>query len=185
MSDPERRLEAELARLGTEHMPPVGWETRVLAATVLPKRRPWWHFAAPAFALAAAIILWFAWPRSTAKPTALALELSLERGGPIVRGSTAHIGDVLHATARGGKYRAVWIYRTDTQLLVACPGAAACTAADDAVTATAAIQSVGDYSIVALSSDAPLAAPTGKLDADVAAAANAGARYKIEPLAVR
>ena len=174
MSDPEARLEAELGKLGAEHAPPVGWEARVLAEAVVPRRRRWWLVALPAFAGAATIALVILWPRAP-KPPPLALSLSLEHGGPIVRGTTAHPGDVLHASATGGDYRAVWIYRNDTELVVACPTS----------TCSATLAAVGDYSVVALSASAPLAAPTGKLDADVAAASRAGATYQIEPVLVR
>ncbi|HSN25367.1 MAG TPA: hypothetical protein VLT45_03755 [Kofleriaceae bacterium] len=184
MTDANRRLETELARLGDEHEPPVGWEARVLAATAERSRRRWWLLAIPAIALSAAIVLLLSWPRHPA-PERLALAISLDRGGPVVRGTSAQVGDVLRATARGGAYRAVWIYRSDSQLVVACPGGAGCHSDGTALTATAKLDAVGDYSIVVLAADAALPAPHGALDQDVAAAARGGAQYQIAPISVR
>lgn len=184
MTDDNRRLESELARLGEEHEPPVGWEARVLAATTARPQRRWWLFAVPALAAAAAIVLLLAWPRHPTHEV-LAMELSLDRGGPVVRGTSAHIGDVLHATARGGAHRAVWIYRSDSQLVVACPGGAECRSTATTLTATAKLDAIGDYSVVVLAADEALPAPQGSLDQDVATAARAGAQYRIEPVSVR
>ncbi|MCE9579270.1 MAG: hypothetical protein K8W52_39465 [Deltaproteobacteria bacterium] len=178
MSDPAlERIERALAEAGADQQPPPGWEARVLAAIdAKPARRaPWWLLV-PALAAAAAIVF-LVWPRAATPPQQLAVAITIDRGGPLVRGTSAHVGDTLHATATGGDgHRAVWIYRDDRELLATCAG-------DDACTFT--IPSRGDYAIVALAAAAPLPAPRGVLDDDVAAAAKAGAQFTIEAVAVR
>jgi hypothetical protein len=180
----DARLEEALRSIGSELAPPAGWEDRVLAATVgpahvaapAPRRARWWMFAAPALACAAAAAVYLWWPRSTLPVQQLALAVSVEHGGPIVRGTTAHPGDTLVASTTGGAaHTAIWIYRDDHELVMSC------TSSPCRVTLTAR----GDYSIVALSSDAPLPTPHGTLDDDVSAAAKSGATYTIEPVEVR
>jgi hypothetical protein len=173
------RIETALADAGAGHEPPRGWEARVLAAVEARPRRTiarWWLLV-PALA-AAAVVLFFAWPRTPVPANSqLALAITVERGGPLVRGTSAHVGDTLRATATGGgANRAVWIYRDDRELVASCAG-------DEPCAFTVATR--GDYSIVALASAAPLPAPRGSLDGDVAAAARSGAQYRIEPVAVR
>ncbi len=143
--------------------------TRIAAAT-----------AVAAAAAAAILIVW--WPRAQPEPgPEVALEMSVARGSAVMRGHAAHVGDVVHATARGGlAHRAVWIYRGDAALIVACPGAGCSDA-----TAQLALPALGTYSIVVLGSRTEIPAPHGSLDADVAAAAQAGAIYKIDSLDVQ
>ncbi len=143
--------------------------TRIAAAT-----------AVAAAAAAAVLIVW--WPRGQPEPAQeVALEVSIARGSAVMRGQAAHVGDVVHATARGSlAHRAIWIYRGDTALMVACPGASC-----SDPTAELALQTLGTYSIVVLGSRAEIPAPHGSLDTDVAAAAQAGATYKIDSLDVQ
>ncbi len=57
MSDDDRaraRIEAQLARLGAELSPPVGWQARVLAAAGARPPPGWWLGAHPAAAAAPA-----------------------------------------------------------------------------------------------------------------------------------
>ncbi len=184
MSEPDRaieRLEAALTDAGAGHVPPPNWEARVLAAAdaaAASSRRPrWWLFALPALAAAAAIVIYVSWPPGARSTEPLQLALALERGGPVVRGTSAHVGDTLRATATGGAAKhAVWIYRDERDLVAICTGDAPC---------TFTITARGDYSVVALASDAALPTPHGTLDTDVDAAAKTGAHYKIEPVAVR
>jgi hypothetical protein len=184
MTEPEpiARIEAALARLGAEHKPPVGWEARVLAAATKPKPRPWWWFAFPVVALAVtAIVVCF--PRSSTAP--LQLALNIEKGGVVVRGSSAHVGDIVHATATGGgDHRAVWVYRDD-HLVVACPGAPQCRRDGEATIADVVLDTTGEYTIVALTSKSPVPAPTGTFDKDLGNAATAGARDVRKSLTVR
>jgi hypothetical protein len=191
MTEPIDRIEAALSRLGAEHEPPVGWEAKVLAATATathtghPKqghpRNKWWWFAVPA--VAAAVIAPVVVLRS---PSELHLELKLssDRGIQVVRGTSVQVGDVVHATATGSGYRAVWIYHNDA-LVAACPGAAQCRVSDAATIADLTPSAIGEYVIIALASRSPISTPTGKFDVDVAHARDAGAIENIERLTVR
>jgi hypothetical protein len=181
--EPIARIEAALARLGAEHKPPVGWEARVLAAVTKPKPKPWWWFAFPVVALAV-IALVVCFPRSPADQS-LQLALDIEKGGVVVRGTSAHVGDIVHATATGGgHHRAVWVYRDD-HLVVACPGAPQCRRDGEATIADIVLDSTGEYTIVALTSKSPVPAPTGGFDQDVSSAISAGARDVHKSLTVR
>jgi len=179
--EPIARIEAALTRLGAEHKPPVGWEARVLAAATKPKPKPWWWFAFPVVALAvAAIVVCF--PHSRDQP--LQLALNIEKGGVLVRGNSAHVGDIVHATATGGGHlRAVWVYR-DEHLVVACPGGPQCRRDGEATVADVVLDSIGEYTIVALTSKSPVPAPTGTLDTDVSNAITAGVHDVHETLTV-
>jgi len=143
-----------------------------------------WLVAAAVVAIAAAVTLVW-WTRRAPAPGALALAVTVEHGATQMRGTSAHIGDTIHARATGGTGpRAVWIYRDDTQLLLACPGAAGCVDAEDAMTAALVVRAVGTYSIVTISATA-LPTATGSLDTDVAAARRAGALTRIDTVEVR
>jgi hypothetical protein len=179
----------ELARLGGEHEPKPGWQARVLAATAeatKPARRPWWQFAIPALVVAAATIVIVVGTRAPAKPEALVLAIAIDGGSAVARGASAKIGDVVRATASGGKFRAVWIYRGDNELVAACPGAVGCTETARSVTVEAMLRAPGNYIVVALDADAPLLPPTGtSYDTDVARAQRDGARKRTNTIEVR
>jgi hypothetical protein len=181
MTEPTTRIEAALSHLGREHEPPAGWEARVLAATAVPRRKPWWLFAtsALAFAGAAAILVV---PQLQSRVVAFTVEAPWDKGAPTVRGASPNIGDLVHATVRGGTgYRAVWVYHDD-QLVAACPGDPGCRVEVDRTIADVRLRAIGVYRIVALSSIVPVAPPRGSYDADVATARDAGA--VIHPLAL-
>jgi hypothetical protein len=171
MTEPITRIEAALSQLGREHEPPAGWEARVLAATAGPRRKPWWLFATSALAVAgaAAVIVTRVVPAEPAEPVAaFALEAPWDKGPATVRGDSLHVGDLVHATARGGGgYRSVWVYRNE-ELVAACPGGQACRFEGDKTIADVRLLSIGSYRIVALSSVVPLAPPRGVYDSDVA-----------------
>jgi len=188
------RLEEALRRLGSEREPPPGWEARVLAAArARATRRVGW--IVPLFAMATALLL----VGAPAPPRELVLEVRRERVGPALRGgerpaargspgrtSAASVGDELHVRAAGGAGpRAIWIYLNETELVLTCPGAPACRAAGDALTAQLALASLGRYTVVALSSASPLPPPRGAYSADVAAAGDAGATVRVHELDAR
>jgi hypothetical protein len=178
------RLEAAIAWLGTEHEPPRGWETRVLAAVGAPRRRHAWWLAMPAFA-AIAITIALAIPRPRPHEP-LELQVSVVSVGPVVRGSTAHTGDRVHASATGGdRYRAIWVYRNERELVVACPGGPSCGSTGDTTTAEVTLPGIGAYVFVALTSASPLPAPRGSYDTDHTAAEQAGAKIQHRKIEVR
>jgi hypothetical protein len=184
MTEPTTRIEAALSQLGSQHEPPAGWEARVIAATTLPPKKPWWLFATSALALVGAAVVVFSLPRPNRAAVAFALDAPWDKGDKVVRGDSPQVGDVVHATAiGGGGYRAVWVYRND-ELVAACPGGPACRFDPDATIADVVLAS-GSYRIVALSSIVPVAPPQGAYDSDVANARDAGADFRENQLTVR
>jgi hypothetical protein len=174
-----------------------GWQDRILAQIdaapdAAPDAKPaaggapiplrprraarWVALAAPALAAAAAVALWLGRDRAApdAEPAALALAIT-DGAAPRRGGGVATVGDVLEATARPGAE--LLLYRGDHVLLVRCPGAAACRPGPAAAVAWP-LTAPGRYrafAITAAPGAAPLT-PTGNLDADLAAAARAGAQ---------
>ena len=191
MSDDERahaRIEAELAKLGAELSPPAGWQARVLAEVTAGAPSPWrrwWRFALPAVAAAVAIVV-VLWAIRPPAATEVALAYDVDRSGRVVRSDAAVVvGDAVTVTAAGdAKHRAVWIYREERRLVLACPGAAGCSSKDDAVIATVKIELSGTYTLVVLTSREPLPVPTDSFDASLAAAERAGAKARREQLLV-
>ena len=188
MTAPHERIEAALARLGAEHEPPAGWEARVLAAVrAEPPRRPWWRIAVPALALATAaaiaVFLWFPRPRP------LELAVVARTPGPVLMlGEGVEeraVGDVAHVTASGGAgWRAIRVYRNETELVMTCPGNQACRTSRDGIALDVPLDKVGDYMIVAIASKDALVMP-GTYDADTAAAIQAKAALRERKLRVR
>lgn len=113
-------------------------------------------------------------------------EVASEQADPALRGSTANLGDRVHVTATSrDRYRAIWVYRGDRQLVVACPAGPSCNGSGDTLTADFTLQFFGRYFVLAVASRTPLPEPAGSLDLDRATAENAGAWTKDWPLDVR
>lgn len=206
MSDPMVRMEAALQRLGAEYEPPPGWDTRVL--TVIGQWHPWhhwwrrwrWWIAIPIGALCPIVVLIWFWTSTahmarplspstmamwTAHSEALAIDVRRETVGSVMRGSSASIGDRVHITATSGdRYRAIWVYHNDRELVVVCPAGPSCNGARDTVTADVTLQIVGSYTFLAVASSSPLPEPSGSLDLDRAAAVKAGATTRMDQLKV-
>jgi hypothetical protein len=146
------------------------------AVIALPQRRLRYAMIGSAVALAAAVAL--VWSFHKPAPPQIAMvgvKLTVEKGAATMRGSSAHVGDRVHAQATGP----LWIYRGDHELVLACPGGAGCRAdgADLDITA------MGTYQFVSLGPTTIV--PHGDFDTDVAAAATANVKYKVEMLEVQ
>lgn len=172
------RIEAALAGLGTEHEPPPGWETRVLAAVGAHRRR-WWTYAAPGVALAAAAAV--AVVVLHRPPPALALNVEVQHSARF-RGDEAAVGDVAHiAVSGGGRLRAIWVYREDGQLVLQCPGDATCRSShaspdaspDGSMEVDLTLSTAGTYHVVAVTAVDGVRL-TGNYYTDTAAAQDAG-----------
>jgi hypothetical protein len=180
------RIEGALRGFMAGRRSPRGWEERVLTVRRRAQARRTWMAAATGLAAAATLTVVSVrglpmWPGSTPP---LALSVVVEQSEPNVRAQIVGKGSVVTATVSGGRHRALWIYRTDDDLRVACPGER-CASGDGTMAARVALDSVGTYTIVALASDAPIPAPHGSLDADVAAARRAGATDEQKQLDAR
>lgn len=199
MSDDDKahaRIEGALGQLGEGLAPPVGWQARVLAAVAEPaRRRPWWHFALPALAVAAAVVIAVVVLRP--RPEA-ALELAIsepfdpsgapEPSIPMAGGSgvRAALGKSVTVAVRGaGPHRALWVYRDERTLVVACPGGAECRATAQAVEATVRFATVGTYTFVAWAASQPIAAPAGSYDQAIVDTERSGATKRVQTITVQ
>lgn len=175
------RIEAALARLGAEHEPPVGWESRVMAAVGAAPRRRWWWFAAPAAALAAAALALVVIPRP---PPALALSVGVTHSTRY-RGDGASAGDTARITVSGGKGpRAIWVYHEEIHLVMRCPDSPACRVSDASTEVDLPLTSAGTYTVVAVTGAGQLPHLVGSYDVDVAAAKEAGLEVREHQLNV-
>jgi len=139
----------------------------------------------PLLAAAAAFMIWLIGTRGAEQAKPIELSLTIERhvepkrGSP-TRSTLAHVGDILRPVLRGGRYRAIWVYLGDRDLLIACPGDTQCDNTDDKLTLGFRVTALGQYSIIALGSEKPIMAPHGALDVMLSAAAAAGISFKIQ-----
>ncbi|HZJ65428.1 MAG TPA: hypothetical protein VFD36_18085, partial [Kofleriaceae bacterium] len=155
------------------------------------RRRRWLSIAAvDTLGMAAAgacIILGLATPDLRPSASAqLELAVNVEPVGPRVRGvSSAHVGDIVHASAEGGSGpRAIWVYH-DERLVLACPGAPECRLTESATTVDVVLRASGRYTIVGVTSAGALPVPHGSYDNDTGGAQQAGAMTQIRLLEVR
>lgn len=195
MTDSDDRVTRALAQLGAEHEPPLGWESRVLAAisAPVPARacRRWWYAVPAAAAVAIAAVLLV--PRLLPRPDALALMIEREPSATRLRGDPGDearivvpLGGRIRVVARGGgRHHAIWVYRDATTLVARCPGDAACRRAGGQLDMTLALPTIGTYQVVAWSSDNELPAPRGVYDADFAAATTGDATAKLRLVEVQ
>ena len=155
------------------------------------RRRRWLSIAAvDTLGMAAAgacIILGLATPDlRPSGPAQLELAVNIEPVGPAVRGASgsAHVGDIVHASAEGGSGpRAVWVYH-DERLVLACPGAPECRLTESATTVDVVLRAPGRYTIVGVTTAGALPVPHGSYDNDTGGAQQAGATTQIRLLDV-
>lgn len=109
----------------------------------------------------------------------LQVALAVEPVGPIMRGKSAHAGDLLRVTARGARHRAIWVYKDERTLVVQCPGAAACQVTGDALDLRLVLPGRGTYAVVTLGAASATPSPSGSLDADLGLASSIEGSYQI------
>ncbi len=161
-------------------LPAAGGAQGALAPVIpLFRRRSFQVGAGGALAAAAALVLWVKSPGTGPSPQLL-VEISdsgrRPERGPSRQGETrGAVGSTLRISAQSkAPHRALWIYRGDKHLVLACPGPG-CAASDDELTAELVVPLAGEYQVVALWSQHPIPAPAGQRDEDLAAAERAGA----------
>jgi hypothetical protein len=103
---------------------------------------------------------------------------------PGARPTLAHAGDMLRFTARGERYRAIWVYFGTRELVAACPGNPRCVASDDQLTIEFRTEMTGKYWIVALGGSSPIIVPQGHLDPMLSAATSTGAHFDMQSIDV-
>lgn len=168
------RLLAQLSRLGEEDEPAADWQARVWEEIEKRKKRrwpSWWIAPVGIAAMAAMAALFLVWIPGQ-KPAGLQIEI--EAGTTVRRGSEAHPGDTLRLTAAtgGARHGELRVYRNDTELILRCPPENPC---------SVVLDGVGRYQPLLLLSESPLPAPTSDLEADTGAALGAGAEIEMGP----
>lgn len=179
---PERPEAQALAPPASVERAPEPAHAVVPVGSTAERRRRWLTVAAvDTLGMAAAgacIVLGLASPDlRPSGPAQLELAVNLESVGPRVRAGSgsAHVGDVVHASAAGGAgQRAIWVYH-DEQLVLACPGAPDCRDAGDATAVDVVLRARGTYVILAVTSASALPVPRGSYDDDAGAAVAAKA----------
>lgn len=143
-----------------------------------PRRRPgrWWWAGTLAAGLAAAVALAW-WLRAGDPAPRFAVEVV--HGDAVALRGDARLGDRLRVRARTGT--AVWIYRNDRELLLACPRA--CSRDGDAVVGEIVLDAVARYQIVWLSTDRT-PAPGQGIERDIAVASASGADHELREIVV-
>jgi len=118
----------------------------------------------------------------------LEVALTVDRAGPVMRGSSAHLGDLLHVIARGARFRAIWVYKDERALVASCPdvrvAAPGCEVTDSAVELKLPLPARGAYAVVTLGGASELPTPTGTLDKDIGRASGIDGSYQIGHLDV-
>jgi hypothetical protein len=184
------RIEQALSELGADHSPPLGWEARVLAASEQPPK-PWWQrwqrwlvAGVPCAAAAAAVLFFVLTKQANEGPLQIAVSRTVLED-PCVKadGTTAcmssggdcsiHQVNMLEATSSAA-HRALRLYRGRT-LIQSCEAATAgpCEVTKDKLRLPWKVDSLDHYVAVAVSSNEPLPALSGELDADLAKLASA------------
>ena len=146
-----------------------------------PRSRRAIRYLAPvaAVAMAAAAVLWLVARRGAEPAPPIALALASEHRGAVLRGDTAHVGDLLRPVVRGDGHRALWVYLGDRELVVACPGAAGCTSTAHDLALELRLSAPGSYTVIAIASPAPVAPPAGSLDVMLSTVTSTGAHIEI------
>jgi hypothetical protein len=160
-------------------------------------------YLAPILAAAAAIAIWLG-ISGAHQPRAIELSLVIDhvdtttqRGNaPRAREDTApaadstprtmaRAGDVLRTATRGAVHRALLVYRDNQELMIACPGGAACSSSEDELALELRLSGAGEYSIIAIGSAEPVPAPRAPVDVMLSAVVSAGAHFERRVVDVR
>lgn len=176
------RLREEIAALGVEDEPPVGWQARVWER--LDQRRERRRFRWPGWrgwmvpvgvGLAASLAALFLIRPPGPQPPSLRAEI--QAGTTVRRGGEAQPGDLLRLTATtgGARHAELRVYRNDTELVLRCSTDRPCSRRGDEVRAAVLLDAVGRYQPLLLRSKNPLPSPVSDLEKDTSAALAAGA----------
>ena len=183
------RLRVELADLGAEDEPPVGWQARVWEQLDhgrerrdrRERRRPRWRgwIVPVGVGLAASLAALFLIRPPGPLPPSLRTEV--EAGATVRRGGEAQPGDLLRLTAAtgGARHAELRVYRNDTELVLRCSADRPCTRRGDELRAAVLLDAVGRYQPLLIRAEGPLPSPVSDLEKDTSAALAAGADVKL------
>jgi hypothetical protein len=180
------RLRAELAALGAEDEPPVGWQTRVWDRLDQhrERRRPRWPgwrgwMVPVGVGLAASLAALFLIRPPGPQPPSLHAEV--QAGATVRRGGEAQPGDLLRLTAAtgGARHAELRVYRNDTELVLRCSTDRPCTRRGEELRAAVLLDAVGRYQPLLMRAQSPLPPPVSDLEKDTSAALAAGADVRL------
>jgi hypothetical protein len=183
------RLRAELADLGAEDEPPVGWQTRVWerldhGRERRERRRPRWlgrrgWMVPVGVGLAASLAALFLIRPPGPLPPSLRVEV--QAGATVRRGGEAQPGDLLRLTAAtgGARHAELRVYRNDTELVLRCSTDRPCARRGEELRATVLLDAVGRYQPLLMRAESPLPPPVSDLEKDTSAALATGADVKL------
>ncbi|HEY0553610.1 MAG TPA: hypothetical protein VGG20_05050 [Thermoanaerobaculia bacterium] len=181
------QLFAEIAALGAEDQPPVGWQARVWERLDQRRERrrsnwlgwvnwPGWRgWLVPAGAAAAALAALLLIRPPGPQPPSLRAEV--QAGATVRRGGEAQPGDLLRLTAAtgGSRHAELRVYRNDTELVLRCSTERPCSRQGDELRAAVLLDTVGRYQPLLMRAEKPLPSPVSDLEKDTTAALAAGA----------
>jgi hypothetical protein len=182
------RLCVEIAALGTEDQPPVGWQAHVwerLDQRRERRRSPWVHWPGwrgwlvPAGVVAAALAaLLLIRPPGPPPPS---LRVEVEAGATVRRGGEAQPGSLLRLTAAtgGSRHAELRVYRNDTELVLRCSTERPCSRQGDELRAAVLLDTVGRYQPLLMRAESPLPHSVSNLEKDTSAALAAGADVRL------
>lgn len=141
--------------------PPAGWEARVLgrvAARRRQDRQRWLGAALAASLVAGAVVTW----QLTQGPRALTVELVAEGQVELMRGASAGVGSTLRFRGPPGDEGVrLWLYRNQTEPLLACPGGEGCVVEDGRIAGLWVAKAPGIYEVLAIGGDGRLLPDSG------------------------
>jgi hypothetical protein len=180
------RLRVEIAALGAEDEPPVGWQARVWERLDQRRERrrlrwPGWRgwIVPAAVGVAASLATLFLIRPPEPRPPSLRVEV--QAGTTVRRGGEAQPGDLLRLTAAtgGARHAELRVYRNDTELVLRCSTDRPCSRRGDEVRAAVLLDAVGRYQTLLMRAEKPLPSPVSDLEKDTSAALAAGADVRL------
>jgi hypothetical protein len=184
--DAYEQLFADIATLGAEDEPPVGWQARVWERIDRrrERRRSWWQgwhgwIVPVGVGLAASLAALFLIRPPGPQPPSLRVEV--QAGATVRRGGEAQPGSLLRLTAAtgGSRHAELRVYRNDTELVLRCSTDRPCARQGDELRATVVLDAVGRYQPLLMRADKPLPSPVSDLEKDTSTALAAGADVKL------
>lgn len=187
--DAYEQLFGDIATLGAEDEPPVGWQARVWERIDQRRARrrsrwvswlgwPGWLVPAGVAAAASLAALFLIRPPGPQPPS---LRAEIQAGTTVRRGGEAQPGSLLRLTATtgGSRHAELRVYRNDTELVLRCSTDRPCSRQGDELRAAVLLDAIGRYQPLLMRADKPLPSPVSNLEKDTSAALATGADVRL------